>query len=193
VIGLGEELFPVTQVNVNRSAKLSPVFSILKGEISELEYTFSVIHPGPVTLEMPILASVMGGNLSIIENHKGTPTALQGKGHFVFFEDTSEDAKRFSRRLVGLVHAGVFDEAKGIIFGNNPITGFEGSSQTIEEINYFIQNFLLPRNVNIPVVYSPRFGHGEYNDVMPLGTTASLNIHGELATLKVSVRESAYK
>lgn len=194
VIGLGEELFPETQVNVNRSTKLSSVFSILKGEVTELEHTFSVVHPGSLTLEMPILGSVMGGNLSIVENHKGTPTALQGKGRFVFLEDTSEDPKRLSRRLVGLLRTGVFDEAKGIIFGNNPITGFEGSSQkTIDEINHFIQNFLLPRNINIPVVHSPRFGHGEYNDVMPLGTTASLNIHEDLATLKVSVNESAYE
>lgn len=194
VVGLGEELSPVTQANVNKKAKLSSVFPILKGEVSSLEHTFSVIHPGPSTLEMPILGSVMGGNLSIIENHKGAPTALQGKGRFVFFEDTPEDAKRFYRRLVGLVHAGVFDGAKGIIVGNNPITGFEASSQkTIDEINYLIHNFLLPRNIDIPVIYSPRFGHGEYNDVMPLGTTASLNIHGEQATLKVSVNESAYE
>ncbi len=194
VIGLGKELFPETQVNVNKSTKLSSVFSILKGEKRELEHTFSLIHPGPLTLKRPILGSVMGGNLSIIENHKGTPTALQGKGRFVFLEDTPEDAKRFSRRLVGLVRAGVFDEAKGIIFGNNPITGFEDFSQkTIDEINHFIQTFLLPRDIDIPVVYSPRFGHGEFNYVMPLGTTASLSILGGQATLKVSVNESAYK
>jgi muramoyltetrapeptide carboxypeptidase len=194
VIGLGKELFPETQVNVNNSTALSSVFSILKGGVTELEHTFNVIHPGHQTLEMPILGSVMGGNLSIIESHKGTPTALQGKDRFVFLEDTSEDPKRLFRRLLGLMRAGVFDEAKGIIFGNNPITGFEDSSQkTIDEINYFIQNFLLPRKIDIPVVYSPRFGHGEFNDVMPLGTIASLNILGELATLKVSVNESAYK
>lgn len=193
VIGLGEELFSETQVNINKSAKLSSVFSILKGEKRELEHTFHLIKAGPPTLKMPILGSVMGGNLSIIENHKGTPTALQGKGRFVFLEDTYEDPKRFSRRLVGLVRAGVFDEAKGIIFGNTPITGFEGSWQTTEETIHFIQTFLLPRGIDIPVVYSPRFGHGEFNDVMPLGTTASLDIHGQWATLKVSVNESAYQ
>ncbi|MBX9621507.1 MAG: LD-carboxypeptidase [Alphaproteobacteria bacterium] len=193
VIGLGEELYRVTQANVNKSTKLSSVFSTLKGEVGELEHTFNVVYPGSLTLEMPILGSVVGGNLSIIENHKGTPTALQGKGRFVFFEDTPEDAKRFSRRLVGLVHAGVFDKAKGIIVGNNPITGFEDSSQkTIDEISYFIKNFLLPRKIDIPVIYSPRFGHGEFNDVMPLGTAASLNILGEQAILRVSVNESAY-
>lgn len=193
VIGLGEELFSETKVNVNKSAKLSSVFSILKGEKRELEHTFHIIYAGSPTLKMPILGSVMGGNLSIIENHKGTPTALQGKGRFVFLEDTSEDPKRLSRRLVGLVSAGVFNEAKGIIFGNNPITGFEDSWQTTKEIIHFIQEFLLPRGIDIPVVYSPRFGHGEFNDVMPLGTTASLNFHGQLATLKVSVNESAYQ
>ncbi|MBX9786988.1 MAG: LD-carboxypeptidase [Alphaproteobacteria bacterium] len=193
VIGLGEELFKETQVNVNKSTKLSLVFSILKGEIRELEHTFNVIHSGSATLETPIFGSVMGGNLSIIENHKGTPTALQGKGRFIFLEDTSEDPKRLIRRLIGLVRAGVFDEAKGIIFGNNPIAGSADSSQTIDEIKYFIKNFLLPRNINIPVVYSPRFGHDEYNDVMPLGTTASLSIHEYAAILKVSVNESAYQ
>ncbi|MBA3813879.1 MAG: LD-carboxypeptidase [Alphaproteobacteria bacterium] len=193
-IGLGEELYSVTQSGVNKSAKLSSLFSILTGDVTELTHSFEVIHPGSSPSETPISGSVMGGNLTLIENHKGTPIALDGKGRFIFFEDTTEDGKRLSRRLEGLLSAGVFNEAKGLIAGNNPITGFENSQQATKDVlKRFVQEELLPEGINIPVVYSPRFGHGEYNDVMPLGTTASLLINRELATLKVSVHESAYK
>lgn len=194
VAGLGKELYSETQEDVNRKTELSSVFKIIKGEINHLEHTFEVIHPGNNPTEMPIVGSVIGGNLSIIENHSGTKTALDGKGRFVFFEDTPEDGKRLNRRLMNLVRTGVFDEAKGIIIGNNPIEEFENSPQaTKKAMNTFVTQFLLPKNINIPVVYSPRFGHGPYNDLLPLGTMASLSIQGEQALLRVSVNESAYK
>lgn len=194
VVGLGKELYSETQEDVNKETELSFVFKILKGEITYLEHTFEVIHPGISLMETPIVGSVVGGNLSIIENHSGTKTALNGKGRFVFFEDTPEDGKRLNRRLINLARTGVFDEAKGIIIGYNPIQEFEDSPEaTKEAINTFVTQFLLPKNINIPVVYSPRFGHGPYNDVMPLGTMAFLSLRGEQAFLKVSVNESAYK
>lgn len=194
VVGFGKELFPVTQEDFNREVDLSAAFKILKGEITHLEHIFEVIHSGEGPLAPSILGSVIGGNLSIIENHSGTKTALNGKDRFVFFEDTPEDGKRLHRRLMNLVRAGVFDEAKGIIVGSNPIRKFEESEEETKDlIKSFVQQILLPKNINIPVIYSPRFGHGPYNDVMPLGTTASLSIQGERAILKVSVNESAHK
>jgi muramoyltetrapeptide carboxypeptidase len=193
VVGLGQELFSVTKSEVNKQANLFSVINVLKGDVKQLEHTFDVISPGDTPTEAPILGSVMGGNLSILENHKGTSTALQGKDRFVFFEDTAEDGKRLNRRLVGLARAHVFDEAKGIIIGNLPLIGHETvPEETKKIIKHFITESLLPKDINIPVVYSSRFGHGAYNDVMPLGTTAYLTIGEKKAILKVSVNESAY-
>lgn len=194
VAGLGKELHHEIQEEENSEAELGTVLKILKGEVSHLEYTFELIHPGSTSMGTPILGSVMGGNLSIIENHSGTKTALKGKDRFVFFEDTPEDGKRLNRRLVHLMRTGVFDEAKAIIVGSNSIEGFEDAPQATKDAMYdFVENFLLPRQIDIPVIYSPRFGHGIYNDVMPLGTVASLDIQGNQAILKVSVNESAYQ
>jgi muramoyltetrapeptide carboxypeptidase len=194
VAGLGKELYHEIREEENSEAELGTILKILKGEIRQLEYTFEVIHPGSNSMEAPILGSVMGGNLSIIENHSGTRTALKGKDRFVFFEDTPEDGKRLNRRLVHLMRAGVFDEAKAIIVGGNSIEGFEGSPQATKDVmDNFVKDFLLPRKIDIPVIYSSRFGHGVYNDVMPLGTLASLRIQRESAILKVSVNESAYQ
>lgn len=194
VLGLGEELYSITKSKVNKDARLSPIFDILSGRVTHLEHQFDVISPGDLSLMgSPILGSVMGGNLSIIENHNGSKIALQGEGKFIFLEDTPEDPKRLNRRLLGLVDAGVFEGAKGVLIGNMPIIGFEESSQaTVEAIHYFIKEELIPEGIRIPVVYSPRFGHGSYNDVMPLGTTATLVVAENKATLKVSVNESAY-
>lgn len=194
VIGIGEELFPVIKSDDNKYTKLSSIFSILRGEVSELEYPFEVIYSGASSLETPILGSVIGGNLSIIQGHKGTPTALNGKDRFVFFEDTTEEWERLSSQLVGLISAGVFAEAKGIIVGNLPILGYEDSQQVTKDfIKKIVEGFLIPRGIHIPVIYSSRFGHGDFNDVMPLGTTASLYINGAQATLRISVNDSAYK
>lgn len=190
VLSFGKEVFAITQEEVNKDADLVSVIKILKGELSELEYTLEVIHPGNSSSEMPILGSIMGGNLSLIENHSGTKTALQGEERFIFLEDTPENGTRLNRRLMNLLRTGVFDKAKGLIIGYLPIDEFENSPQgTKTAIHQFVTEFLLPRGINIPVIYSPRFGHGVHNDVLPLGTAASLSIHEEHAILKVSVSE----
>jgi muramoyltetrapeptide carboxypeptidase len=191
-VGYGDELFASTQTNVNKSVQLSSLFSILGGEQKELDYSFEVLHPGNLLPDIPIFGSVLGGNLSLIEAHKGTPTELKGKNQFVFFEDTPEDPKRLSRRLMGLVSSGIFDEAKGIIVGSNPLSGFDTDQETKDFMKRFFQEELLSQGINIPVVYSSRFGHGEHNDVLPFGTKASLTLNGDTAVLKVSVNESAY-
>jgi len=184
VLGLGLELFPVTQVGVNKEASLAPVFDILSGKVTKVEHTFDVIHKG---LADTAQASVLGGNCALLSENSGTPLALDGKDRFVFMEDTPEDGKRFNRRLVNLTRTGVFDQAKGIIFGNMPLIGLEtDTGATKEALLYFVNNTLLPRKINIPVVYSPRFGHGSYNDIMPMGTPASLNIKGDKALLEIS-------
>ena len=188
VIGFGEENLP----NVNKFTKLNSVIQILKGEVKQLEHTFEVIHPGDMS-SRDIQGSVMGGNFSVIMRHNGTPTALTGKNHFIFLEDTAEDGKRLHDYFLSLVRTGTLNEAKGLIIGNLPLTGFPNDPEkTRDVIKYFVNNVLLKRNINIPVVYSPRFGHGDYNDVMPLGTKASLIVNQQNATLKVSVNESAY-
>ncbi|MBA3814228.1 MAG: LD-carboxypeptidase [Alphaproteobacteria bacterium] len=194
VLGLGKEFYQETHEKVNSEAALGTILKILKGEVTHLEYTFEVIHPGAGYMDTPITGSVMGGNLSIIENHSGTKTALKGTDRFVFFEDTPEDGKRLNRRLVNLMRTGIFDEAKAIIVGHNPVEEHEDSLlATKGPMDDFVKHFLLPRKIDIPVVYSCRFGHGLYNDIMPLGTEASLRIQEQHAVLKVSVNESAYK
>lgn len=190
VAALGKEFYSINKMDVNKEVNLSSVLKILKGEITQLEYKLDIICPGKI-IEEPIWASVMGGTLSLIENHSGTKTALRGNNRFVFFEDTPDDGKRFKRRLMNLVRTGVFDKAKGIIVGKLPIVGFENSDQETKDlIRHFVQEYLVKqRGIDIPVVYSPRFGHGPYNDVLPLGTAASLTIHCGYTTLNVSVNE----
>ncbi len=182
VFGFNKELFPVTGVNVNKNAELQSVFRILTGKDKKVTYPVKVLHPGAIPSKHTISGSVMGGNLSIIVSHNGTPTALRGEDRFILLEDTLEDKKRFNRNLLSLKRAGVFKKAKGIIFGNIPLTEHGDSQKETEEaIMRFVNGSL--KRINIPVVYSNRFGHGEYNDPLPLGTKALLTIDGENATL----------
>ncbi len=186
VLSLGEEAKSAPAIN--KGASLTSVVNCLSGEKTELKYTFDVWQKA--SAEDPIKGSILGGNLSIIEAHKGTPTALKGKNRFVFLEDTSEDVKRLSRRLTGLLQAGVFDEAKGVLIGDMPITGATLSTEK------FIQSFFADvkelTDIDIPVLYSPRFGHGHHNDVLPFGTEAQMEVGDDKATLTVKVNKSAY-
>ena len=61
-----------------------------------------------------------------------------------------------SRRLLGLLSASVFNEARGIIVGNNPITGFEDSPKaTKDAISNFVEEFLLPEGIHSSRVFLP--------------------------------------
>ena len=85
---------------------------------------------------------------------------LRGEDRFILLEDTLEDKKRFNRNLLSLKRAGVFKKAKGIIFGNIPLTEHGDSQKETEEaIMRFVNGSL--KDINIPVVYSNCFGHGE--------------------------------
>lgn len=178
---------------MNKDVDHSQLLNILKGKISELEYSFEIIWAGKTIKEKPIHASVMGGNTGIIETHNGTPTALRGDNRFVFLEQIVRDPETLHRSLISLLRSGVFDKAKGIIFGNSPLKDFENSEQKTKDFfRNFVKEYLVEqRGIDIPAVYSSRFGHGNHNDVMPLGTSASLILYEDRAILKVSVNEPA--
>lgn len=178
---------------MNKDVDHSQLLNIIQGKISQLEYPFEIIWPGKAINEEPIYASVMGGNTGIIEIHNGTPTALRGDNRFIFLEQIVRDPETLHRSLISLLRSGVFDKAKGIIFGNSPLKDFENSEEKTKEFfRNFVKEYLVEeRGIDIPAVYSSRFGHGNHNDVMPLGTAASLILYKERAILKVSVNELA--
>ncbi len=176
----------------NKYASFKPVFDCLSGKTTELEYTFECLHDSSWSFLDPLEGSVLGGNISIIETHKGTDIALDGTDKFVFLEDRPEDKTRLHRRLTGLAYAKIFDKAKAILVGNMPIKE-QNETETKNFLRGFSKELEEVFDVKIPLLYCPRFGHGDYNDVMPFGTSALLKVGKETATLFVKVNEPVSK
>jgi len=192
VMGVTSDTYEMTGVKANRLARLQDVVDVLLGKKKDLEYEFDLINaPSSFKKEKSLFGSVVGGNATLVKETLGTPTSVDTSGRFVFLEDTREDPKRLNRVLVSLLRGGIFDSAQAILFGGFPIENAEDEREaSLRSMRLFIKDHLVPRGLSIPVLYSPRFGHGEYNDVMPFGTRASLKLEGEKGLLTVAINQA---
>lgn len=185
----GHKLMPNTKINCQ--ASLRDTADVLLGKKTELEYTFEVIYkPGTLLNAKVFKGSVIGGNATLVKEIQGTPTEMKTQNRFVFLEDTKEDPKRLNRVLVSLLRGGFFEKAQAILFGSLPIEDSENEREaSLVSIRLFIEDHLLPKGLDLPVLYSPEFGHGDYNHVLPFGTNASLEIKKTEGILKVKTNE----
>lgn len=120
-----------------------------------------ILHPGRAK------GRLVGGNLTCLTHMLGTPYAPDFDGALLFLEDKSEAPYRIDRMLVHLGHAGVFDAVKGVLCGS-----FVGCGDP-QEIRTLIKEHILP--YHIPVVVDLPFGHGRWNQVLPLGASYILD------------------
>ena len=191
VMGVTSDTYDLTGVTANRFATLQDVVDILLGKKQDLEYVFDLIYaPASFKEKKNIFGSIVGGNATLVKETLGTPTAVQTQNKFVFLEDTKEDPKRLNRVLVSLLRGGVFDHAQAILFGSLPIENAEDEREaSLRSIRLFIEDHLIPRGLSLPVLYSPDFGHGAYNHILPFGTEASLRLEGSQGILTVSATQ----
>ncbi|MBS0185096.1 MAG: LD-carboxypeptidase [Proteobacteria bacterium] len=191
VMGVTSDTYEMTSIKANRLARLQDVVDVFLGKKKALEYEFDLIYAPPsFKKEKTLFGSVVGGNATLVKETLGTPTSLDTSNRFVFLEDAREDPKRLNRVLVSLLRGGIFDSAKAILFGSLPIENAEDEREaSLASTRLFVTDHLIPHGLSVPVLYSPRFGHGEYNDVMPFGTKASLKLEGEKGFLTVTVNQ----
>lgn len=195
VAGVNQETFPVAGFPGNQNTSIVPLLQALTGEVQVLTYAFEVLNP-EVIARVPLHASVVGGNLSLVQRSQGSSTQLKGAGRFVFLEDTFEYFNRSEELLCSLARTGLFDEAKAIIFGRLPMVADEaGEAPNTRDVMAHFEKTILRerRGLKLPLLYSDQFGHGPLNHVLPFGTTAHLTFpEKDLATLTVHVNASAY-
>lgn len=123
-------------------------------------------------------ASIIGGNLSLIQASIGTQWQLNGANQFVFIEELKERGYRLDRMLEHLYQATLFNQVKAIIFGDfleclEP----NGSSLAAPILKRFA------KRLRIPVIQVDGVGHGLINTPLPLGTKATLTL-GRGVTLR---------
>lgn len=127
--------------------------------------------------EISISATITGGNLSLVQTSLATFWEINAKDKIIFLEEVHEQGYRIDRMLNHLNQAGIFKEAKAIIFGE--ITPQKDISPDL--CPYAIKSFA--SEMTIPVVSLPMIGHDIFNNSpLPLGTECKLTL-GETPSL----------
>ena len=119
--------------------------------------------------------TTIGTCLSLLQTSMGTPWQVNGRDKIFFLEDINETSYRVDRALVHLANAGVFDEARAIVFGDfgeNLTNALEAEYDWV--LKEFTQTYLVQRGVHLPAYRLKGFGHAARNKPIPLGVKAKI-------------------
>lgn len=164
---------------------LSTLRQALFGELKNISWETKNAQEGCVEGE------IVGGNLSVIYSQLGSPTQLQSKDKIIFLEDVDEMLYHLDRMLMGLLRAGVFQGAKGIIFG-----GFTQLKDNTTEFGFSTDNpwgkswkevaMHRLQHLKIPMIFDFPAGHMEDNRAFYMGHKSSLSWEKDNAQLSWS-------
>lgn len=124
-----------------------------------------------------VRGQVSGGNLITLQSSLATPAQWQTKGRILFFEDIGERGYRVDRVLEQFEQAGLFKDAKAIVFGEFT-EGNERDGKTL--VPAVKKRFA--EAMKIPVFMGLKSGHGIIQRPVPFETSAILHCgtRGEL-------------
>lgn len=118
-----------------------------------------------------VQSTITGGNLCLVQTSIGTIWQMNAKNKIIFLEEIDERGYRVDRMLEQLHQAGLFKEAKAIIFGDF-IQGDEANGKNL--IVRVLQRFA--DNCPLPVLKLIGIGHDYINFPLPMGTPAQLQL-----------------
>ncbi|MBI4747971.1 MAG: LD-carboxypeptidase [Acidobacteria bacterium] len=115
---------------------------------------------------------LVGGCLSLITALIGTPWQLETRNSILFLEDVAERPFRLDRMLHQMKLAGMFDQVRGILFG-------EMYDCTLpSEAGYQLEDlcFDLIKDIGVPALFGWQSGHSPIkNRTLPLGIQVKLD------------------
>jgi muramoyltetrapeptide carboxypeptidase len=175
----------VSPQSVNKGTSLQVVINILTGRVKEVEHSLIPVNKTGKTFAAAIDSSIVGGNMSAIQRSIGTSTQLNTAERLLLLEDIGEDPKKALEVLTQFERVGMYKYVKGVILGNFTST-FNDAAIIAEYLLLFDHvGAVLDRN-NVPLFKSDCFGHGPFNDPLPLNTPARLSLlNAETAKLLV--------
>ena len=120
-----------------------------------------------------------GGNLAVLLGMQGTPYQLKTENGILFLEDVGEAHYRVERMLQNLRLAGVFEQVKGVIYGN--FTGTDNDPR----MNQTVQEMLLSytENYSYPVICNFSAGHIDNNLPLILNTETEIDIQEQTTSI----------
>lgn len=117
-----------------------------------------------------VKASIVGGNLTVLQSQVGTPYQMDTAGKFLFIEDLAERGYRIDRMLEQFRQAGLFKNCRGILLGH-----FIGGEEPATGKNNFKQVFSRwAADLKIPLFDGVEAGHDTWQRCLPLNTPAVL-------------------
>lgn len=143
------------------------------------------ISSSPNTLNKKGIAKgiLVGGNLSLIVNSIGTPTAFQPEGKILFLEDIDEYLYHIDRMILHLKRAGLFSKLAGLVIGH--FSDMKDNTIPFGETAYQI----IARNVaefDFPVAFGFQIGHDVQNMPVVVGAHYILDVNEGGATMEIS-------
>jgi muramoyltetrapeptide carboxypeptidase len=137
--------------------RTASLLKVLSGEAS-YEWTLDreqVIRPGAVQ------GPVLGGNLSCLTRLIGTPYMPDMTGALLLVEDCGEALYRLDRMMNHLKQAGILPLLGAILLGE-----FDRCAENEDICRMVMDN---TSEYDFPVIQGLPFGHGNRNEVIPLG------------------------
>jgi muramoyltetrapeptide carboxypeptidase len=125
---------------------------------------------------------LVGGNLSLIANSIGTPTAFQSEGKILFLEDIDEYLYHIDRMILHLKRAGVFSKLAGLVIGH--FSDMKDNAIPFGETAYQI----IARNIaefDFPVAFGFQIGHEVHNMPVVVGAHYILDVNEGGATMEI--------
>gem|GEM_PF-10228 len=139
---------------------------------------FSVINEG--TAE----GIITGGNLTLINSLMGTEYEIDLKDKILFIEDLDEAPYRLHRYIWQLKLAGKLDEVAAVVIGDIlPDEEYDDPEISLKVVLEAL------KDVNAPILYNVRAGHGENPLTIPIG--ARVRIEGREIKVIQEVVEAA--
>ncbi|MCP3924257.1 MAG: LD-carboxypeptidase [Desulfobacterales bacterium] len=165
----------VTSLNLLERKNIERIFSVLS---LKKEDSYSIKSVDPFVINSGICeGELIGGNLCILSHMIGTIYQPNLNNKIMFIEDIGEPLYKIDRMLTHLHLSGLTNNIKGLILGSFKNCGdMENLYKLVEE--RFIGH-------NIPILAGMGFGHGNINEIIPIGSYGKLQT--DTGTLKIKL------
>jgi len=126
--------------------------------------------------------TLYGGCLSILVSSLGTPDEINTADTILFLEDLAAKPYQIDRMLMQLKLAGLFDNVRGIVFGEMlECVQTANQGYTLQEVVTRIVG-----DLDVPVAFGVRSGHVSAGNItLPFGVQARLMVSGGKVALRV--------
>ena len=155
----------------------------LMGNVNEV--VFSKLKPLNLKAQnlKSLQASVVGGNMTVIQSSLGTPYQVDLKNKILFIEDLAERGYRVDRFFTQMDQSGSWKKCQALVIGEF-LGGLEPSTQKALWADVFKD---WANRLDIPVFTGVEAGHGKIQRTLPLGTSAQIRLNQKKYELLVQV------